>query len=1175
MSSNTNIYENNLKTFLFLVKNNRLLPLLMKEDENSKKKPVVNETLRLYKKYFNLSLQNDYSYEDILNLLKDSNIVNQVTNSDKYDDFINEFIKIVENKRYDVAVFTTPNLFVIDVDIKSINGQKIEGTVDDKIKMKLLNYVSDKYLSGVFDIEKNALYIEFSKKGIHIFTFIDFELKKKYHLVKRKIGKNPEKVVLKDDENNIEYTVEYSLDLLGDGSINTVGSTGYINVTNVTEKTIFDKVSEDELKELLKRLGMILTQNSNETEKTSNMNLGQIDEALFLKLQENLEKLLNKEEVVDPDIQLPQKYVEFTKRLSKYFSSKEMDGKRNYFVLAFLGTFLRKLKDVNKAIILLYFLYKFSIENCRNNNNNNECSTKFKGKMSRKETLEHFELSKIRDSLKKIQSNEKVYGKRALLLLLKYSQAEVDDFEQTGIADEKLRELLKTDEKIRELNNILKTKKVVKTILPYNDVDKSSIMIPLKKVKEVILTKNDKTIKIIVPKDILVIGKKKIRLYRLSNDKWFSKSLSTNYSLDEEYYFGLEKIEKINFKDVKLNTDDDFYRLHFYDNGKRITYTLNKLKLSFDILYIQELKKYLPDILSKYPEKEVVSGYYSPGLIYEDGMIKIIESSSYEGEWKSKYNYNKNYTLETTGNIKNGFNIILDYISLYKDKRIVLTVILYSFLTPFKVFIMTNYSPFTFKNLFLTGQKRTGKSLLGNLISKMYNVPVETLPSYTVPKLKRVLSINHNVCILDEADELVKNFNKNNEIKDVLKETAQGLISEYILNDQYKGLYYMTRPVIIISNEEPVLPSEDDVDKFIILKVYKENGLDAEKLRKVPVQLSQEEIRDLQSFVYHFLNFIASTFKEDFENILQNYKDRNEQFNKLLELFYNKLIEFAEINKFSRVEELKTIRPLLFNENENMEYVSSKDEYILSNFKSFIKNTINECREMSKFDFKCIEKIGLYYDNNELIITPDFILTFVNSFNEKFKEKLYVSTIRMLVRKYIDKSIPDSDRKIDGKVIKHTIVIPVTSVFDEIEENEETNITYEDLKKVMNYILLLNDKPVDVIKKKILNLNEISEEKLTKALKYLEKFGYIRILENNEVIIENKLPEKENILTFLEINESEKTDCRKYREVIDKIRNNTQLSTEDEEVVRDLVKLKILSKDENKYYMVNDLSSIC
>ena len=235
----------------------------------------------------------------------------------------------------------------------------------------------------------------------------------------------------------------------------------------------------------------------------------------------------------------------------------------------------------------------------------------------------------------------------------------------------------------------------------------------------------------------------------------------------------------------------------------------------------QRYRTYVHSLIRKLAlRREPFIGFYSPGYWLVDGELIIVRRADYLPTWKNKIEWSPIQYVDGE-DLSEAVKILKRFILSYRDPRKPLLVLAYAIVSNFAYELRgkLGYYP----NLLIYGSKKTGKSLLMDMIRLLFNYGFREPPPGTRYELQRFVTSSKLPGLIEEFT--LKEGNKKEMVDELHKMATITRIREISSKsvEQY-GIYENIRALIISSND-PVLLRPDTIDKLIPLSLDKNEGV--------------------------------------------------------------------------------------------------------------------------------------------------------------------------------------------------------------------------------------------------------------------------------------------------------------------------------------------------------------
>jgi hypothetical protein len=289
------------------------------------------------------------------------------------------------------------------------------------------------------------------------------------------------------------------------------------------------------------------------------------------------------------------------------------------------------------------------------------------------------------------------------------------------------------------------------------------------------------------------------------------------------------KINKVkNVKILGLNLYG-LYRVYFRD--AYMTGSLDEIISFISKNYGIEYKyKYAIERLIQYMADEEEPLYYSAGPWVVDDKIVFVKEAGYTPSWKI-LNIWKIPEDDVDPEVKKKtLEAIKKLVKAYKDPSKASLVLSYSAVTPIAHYIKKILN--IVFHMIIHGREGSGKSLLLDLLKEIFGIDwPEPFPK-TDYQTRVLLSLSTLPAIVDELGEIIEGYREGKkesvEVLDILHRSSTQELLRVSGGYQYAGYFLAIRVLIGASNKDITLVPWQ-MDKFIFVKISREEGIDISK----------------------------------------------------------------------------------------------------------------------------------------------------------------------------------------------------------------------------------------------------------------------------------------------------------------------------------------------------------
>lgn len=244
--------------------------------------------------------------------------------------------------------------------------------------------------------------------------------------------------------------------------------------------------------------------------------------------------------------------------------------------------------------------------------------------------------------------------------------------------------------------------------------------------------------------------------------------------------------------------------------------------------------------------------FYSPGPWVINNKIVIAEKPGYIASWK----HNIKWKLISNGDIELGLTIIKRTVEAYKDPNTISTILSYGIIAWASHWFKTEFS--IFPHMIISGDRGKGKTYILELLRLIYGAFWSEYPPTSDYQARRELSKSTIPYILTEANDFFRKLanDDKNAVSGlaILSKSATDIELRESGGYSYGGIFLGIRAFMGATNVDPENIHTFDADKFILVRLSKESGIDLSKVHGItPKAIKNDK---------HKLRAVASIFSE-------------------------------------------------------------------------------------------------------------------------------------------------------------------------------------------------------------------------------------------------------------------------------------------------------------------------
>ena len=449
-----------------------------------------------------------------------------------------------------------------------------------------------------------------------------------------------------------------------------------------------------------------------------------------------------------------------------------------------------------------------------------------------------------------------------------------------------------------------------------------------------------------------------------------------------------------------------------------------KRNYAFDPKYASGIARAIERLADR--ETEI---FYGPGVWYVDGRLVYYDGLGYSPPWKEAVSIDFNARRKERWEIAKGLEILKRFIESYRDPGKASLVICYATIAALAHYIKekSGYWP----HMVVYGKRESGKSTLLDMIELLYAASIKEPAPRTEFQARRLLTKSTLPALIEEANELLSHAryvsDTNRSALGVLHTAATQFELRDVRHPEYGGKFLAIRAAIMTNNYGVELP-DHMLDKFLVVELHNEDGIDLSKARGyTPLTMEKHDRECVRGLAYLALEELVAD-REALESITGLPRE------KLVEAAI--MLAYEAWSKLYRRYGLEPF-PKPSVEAVNIEEEAQLEaEMIVDIFRNWVRERLSRLVAEGKVPEFQYPDVQDNPDALELIRSCEPILVRDGGWPyvwirycgiAKFKaEHRHIPQIASLSAKMLIKimGLKDTDRKIGGKIVKHVYILP-------------------------------------------------------------------------------------------------------------------------------------------------------